>query len=363
MYRYLILCVIYIVSLSAHATTDIFVNGKYANKETYRNKENKTARLKISNAEALEVIIVGRTEKNYDFLTIYDSNQIQIRHYSGLITDKFTVEGECIHVRFKSDGATVNEGVKVEIKAISLFHRIKADLHQAINAMTQQGTSDIYLKINQIVGEFIIVEKQLSQESRLLSGELGEKATDQAAKIAEIYRNIAIQGHIIKANQALQFKALDALQHQTKTKINRLESKELENKQSLAYNNTELENPNSPLTIQKLQISIDVTKKAIKALEKQKIAWENFCRTQSQLIEITHDYAKKINVLLYFLNENSQLYELAAKNISLNKTELIALNDTLIDLDELKSIVADIEVSESEIAAQLLKIDETYITP
>ncbi len=363
MYRYLMLCVIYIISLSVNAANDVFVNGKYANKKTYRNKENKTTRLEISNAEALEITIIGHTEKNYDFLTIYDSNQIQIRHYSGLITDKFTVEGECIRIHFKSDAATVDEGVKVEIKAISLFHRIKTDLHQAINAMMQQGTGDIYFKINQLVDEFIVVETQLSQENTLLSGELGEKAAEQAAKIAEIYRNIAIQGHAIKASHTAQFEVLDALQHKTKTKINRLKGKQLKNKQLLEDSNLELENPNLPMIIQKLQISIDVTKKAIKALEKQEIAWKNFYRAQLQLIEITHDYSEKINFLLYFLNENSQLYELAAKNISLNEIELMTLNETLIDLDKLKSIVADIEASESEMAIQLLKIDETYITP
>lgn len=363
--RYLILWSIYLLSVPVNAANTLFSNGKYANEQstTYNNRENKVAVLNIPNAEALAVTVEGETEKNYDFIIIYDSRHVELHRYSGRIPKtSFTVEGASIRVHFKSDGATVKSGVKVEVKEISLFHRIKADLRAAINAIMQQGTGDIYNKINQLLARLTTVATELSAETTIQSGFLGEQIAEQAAQIATIYHYIATSGQEIRKNHVLQLAAIEALQYQTCAKMTRLQNKVVSHQQSLIKDRLELENPNLPLMIQKLQIAIDVTEKSIKTLQTQIVAWENFAQAQQQLIVKVRQYSEQISFLLYFLSENAQLYELAAKNISLNKNELLNLNEALIDSTQLKDIVEAIELYETEITIQLFALDETYFT-
>lgn len=348
------------IPIASFADT-LFVNGHYANQKTYRNKENKSKILHIPNAEALAITIEGKTEKNYDFLIIYDSDDHQIYHESGdLPHTTLTVVGSNIRVQFKSDGATVATGVKVEIQSISLFNSIKTSLHDVITTMTQQGTGEIYSELKQLTNELKTIELQLVQNNQLL---YSSTIVEYTSKIATTYRRVATTGKAIMANHAQQFTVVANLQQQSQTKIQQLQTEKSQRQQSLARERAELENPNLPSVIQKLQISINVEEKAIKTLEKQETAWYDFYQTQLQLMQKMRIYTEKVNFLCYFLNENAQLYELASKTISLNKTEFNSINDSLTDLAQLHTIVNDIEKSETALNTQLLKIEETDFTP
>lgn len=350
------------IPIASFADT-LFVNGHYADQKTYRNKENKSKILHIPNAEALAITIEGKTEKNYDFLIIYDSDDHQIYRESGdLPHTTLTVVGSNIRVQFKSDGATVATGVKVEIQAISLFHSIKTGLHDAITTMTQQGTGEIYNELKQLTNALKTIELQLTQNENSQPIQ-PSVVVEYTSKIATTYRRVATTGKSIMANHAQQFNIVASLQQQSQTKIQQLQTEKSQRQQSLARERAELENPNLPSVIQKLQISINVEEKAIKTLEKQEIAWNSFYQTQLQLMQKMRIYAEKVNFLCYFLNENAQLYELASKTISLNKTEFNSINDSLTDLTQLRTIVDDIEKSEITLSTQLLKIEETDFTP
>ena len=61
------------------------------------------------------VRITGETEKDFDSLTIYTSDNSVNKKFSGLIDHNHIISSNKIKVRFESDSSVVKEGVTVEI--------------------------------------------------------------------------------------------------------------------------------------------------------------------------------------------------------------------------------------------------------
>lgn len=57
------------------------------------------------------------TEKNYDYIYIYDKNNVQIGIYShtNLSNQEIVVPGDTIKVRLTTDGATIDWGFKCRV--------------------------------------------------------------------------------------------------------------------------------------------------------------------------------------------------------------------------------------------------------
>jgi flagellar hook assembly protein FlgD len=81
----------------------------------YRNNENITETLSLPGARTLQVTITGETERNYDWLKIYDSNDREVKTLSGNLNENFQIEGSSIRIHFQSDGSVTKDGFTVRI--------------------------------------------------------------------------------------------------------------------------------------------------------------------------------------------------------------------------------------------------------
>jgi hypothetical protein len=82
----------------------------------YSNNEDRREQLSIPNATRLIVTIAGRTERNYDFVYIYDNKGRRVKRLHGAINEKFTVNGSSIIARLRSDYSITESGVTVTIE-------------------------------------------------------------------------------------------------------------------------------------------------------------------------------------------------------------------------------------------------------
>ena len=86
----------------------------------YDNDDILTKDLRISKADRLKVKIQGSTEKDYDFVYIYDQNGELVKKLSGNIDQEFIVDGSLITAKLISDDSVTDSGVRVEIKKVSI---------------------------------------------------------------------------------------------------------------------------------------------------------------------------------------------------------------------------------------------------
>ncbi len=107
--------------------TTIFSTGAYQNNQTL------TETLSVPNASSLTVTVSGVTESRYDYITIADSNGVQLQSLSGNINTTFTASGSSVRVTFTSDssvspadGRLPNGGVTVTVSSSSTLALLPA---------------------------------------------------------------------------------------------------------------------------------------------------------------------------------------------------------------------------------------------
>lgn len=84
----------------------------------YSNNEDRSQTLSITDATSLTVNVSGNTEKNYDYIYIYDKDNNQIEKLHGNNLDEtFEVAGDSIRARLTSDGSISTSGVTVNISS------------------------------------------------------------------------------------------------------------------------------------------------------------------------------------------------------------------------------------------------------
>ena len=82
----------------------------------YGNNEDRREQLSIPNATRLIVTVNGETERQYDFVYIYDNKGRRIRRLHGTINQEFTVNGSSIIARLRSDSSITKTGVTITIR-------------------------------------------------------------------------------------------------------------------------------------------------------------------------------------------------------------------------------------------------------
>lgn len=83
----------------------------------YRNNEILSKNLSIAGASNLTVTVTGETESGYDYLYVYDANNVEIRKLSGVINQTFTVRGSSILAKLITDPSITKSGVTVSISS------------------------------------------------------------------------------------------------------------------------------------------------------------------------------------------------------------------------------------------------------
>ena len=373
---YLLLLFIIVMVPAESSTT--FVIGKYAPNSTSNYADNLRLNklLSIPNSNELEVTIYGKiekccnsnkiTKKCCDYLTIYDSNDQEIRKFSGIINEHFYVAGSTIRVAFHSDGRTTDDGVKVTIAerlAASIFNEIKGKFLAVIEQFLTFGAAAAYIKIHDNLQSIKTLHTILIQQEKSAKIEnIIDKVAEELLAVARNYQEIAAMAPTIMAKHQEQFQVIKELQTKTFQNIERITRQqqhyqELLNKSQTEVNLTQL---NNSLDQQKIQFAIDGYNNILQTLYAQQTIWNKFYKAQETLGHKLNNYSQKISVLLYILNINAQLYEQAANVALLRHTTIVALNN-LTNLTELQRIITEIESSENEITQWLSKIEQTQL--
>ena len=90
-------------------TTPVISNGKYDNNLDV------SQTLYINGASSLNVSVVGNTERNYDYVYIYNETGALEKKLHGAILENFTVQGSSIVARLVTDYSVTKSGVTVTI--------------------------------------------------------------------------------------------------------------------------------------------------------------------------------------------------------------------------------------------------------
>ncbi len=122
-YKYFFILILSILLPNTLYATTWIVNGSttsaYTDPDPYDNNSDITTSLTIPGAAALEITINGVTESNYDFLYITDASSNTVT-FDGTISTTYTVAGDSINVRFRSDYSITRSGVTVTISSVPL---------------------------------------------------------------------------------------------------------------------------------------------------------------------------------------------------------------------------------------------------
>jgi len=79
----------------------------------YANNENRSKTLTIPGASSVSVEIKGETEKNFDYITLFDANGKQVAKLNGKIDQTVEVAGSSVRVQLTSDSSVTKSGVTV----------------------------------------------------------------------------------------------------------------------------------------------------------------------------------------------------------------------------------------------------------
>lgn len=335
-----------------------FTIGKYA--ENYNDNIKLRKKLIIPDANSLEVTIVGKTEKDYDFVIISDSKNKEIARFSGVINEQLTVEGSSIFVSFKSDGRTNDKGVVVKIFSRlsgTVFNSIKHQLITASNIILKHGTREAYIRVTQHLKRFKSLQTKLNQQN---VDSLMNDIIQTFIAVAQNYKNIAAMKTEIISEHEKQFQLITSLEARTLHNIEGLEKQRQAKLAELTKAQAELTNIVDPLERQKMQLSIDGYKSIIESLYAQKVVWQKFYDAQNRLEAKLHNHSQKIELLLHILNINADIYQQSANIALIRKTSLAALKD-ITDLTDLKNIIKQIAESEADIKQWMKNIQTTEL--
>jgi hypothetical protein len=335
-----------------------FTIGEYA--ENYNDNIKLTKKLMIPNANSLEVSIVGKTEKDYDFVIISDSKNKEIAKFSGVINQQLTVEGSSIFVSFKSDGRTNDKGVVVKIFSRlsgTVFNNIKHQLITASDVILKHGTREAYVRVTQHLKRFKSLQTKLNQQN---VDSLINDIIQTFIAVAQNYKNMAAMKAEIISEHEKQFQLITSLEARTLHNIEGLEKQRQAKLTELKKAQAELTNIVDPLERQKMQLSIDGYKSIVESLYAQKVVWQKFYDAQNRLEAKLHNHSQKIELLLHILNINADIYQQSANIALIRKTSLAALKN-ITDLTELKNIIKQIAESETDIKQWMKNIQTTEL--
>ena len=75
--------------------------------------------MSVPGAASIEVFITGSTERDYDFVTVYDAQGRQVgQPLHGSISERLVVAGDTVTVRLRSDGSVTDRGITVSVSKI-----------------------------------------------------------------------------------------------------------------------------------------------------------------------------------------------------------------------------------------------------
>lgn len=312
--------------------------------------------LGVKDANELIVRLDGETEKDFDYIDIYDSNGEMIKtRLSGRLADSFSVLGDHIRLVFVADGRKNKEGFQVSVKSrspVELFQEIKRQLLSVIDHILRQGTKTAQNQLSEPLIKLNTLNKAIQNASDFAA--IMNQVSTLLNNIAYVYQEIASQQPHLAEDHQVQFQHLHMLMAKTANlRENTLKHKKnYLNKLDVAQN--KLMDIGDVLERKKAQYSINGYQSIISALETQEGFWQELYETQQALYEKLQTHSQKIMVLLHYLKISAQVNHQVADVASLSHNKLMSESTlkmlrNLTDLSELTQIIHDIEVSERDL--------------
>ncbi len=355
MQLFIITLFVFIATITNASSSTSFAVGKYAGQREYTDNLTLNKKLIITDADELEVSIIGKTEKCCDYITIYADKKFK---FSGIINQKIIVPGPAIRVIFKSDGRTTDEGVLVKINTrlpASIFNDIKNKLLISITNILQYGTNEIYVKINHNLQTFKQLNAKLktTQKIELLTN----KIISELIVIGQNYQEIANMSPNIMYAHKQQFDIINNLKQQTSHNIDKIQHKYQNYQELLNDAETKLVELDDSLEKQKYKFSIDGYNTIMETLNEQQQIWNDFYHKQEVIKNKLSIHSQKVKLLLHVLGINSQIYKQSA-NVALLRQNSVLKLDNLINLPELQNIINNLRISETDILKLLEKVKQ-----
>jgi len=355
-----------VIAIPANAQSPTsYAIGQYANppKEQYPNNLNKSKVLSLPGANGLEVSIIGRIEKGWDYLTLYDSQNKEIGKYSGEMNEQFTVKGASIRVDFNSDGRTTDKGFIVNIShrlPAMVFKDIKEKLLAASHLFLKLGTEKAYAKISKNVQALKDLQAKMQQIPE--TDAFSDQAAAELMVIAQTYKEVAAMNiEVMKAHQA-QFEILKGLKQETQYQIDKIDNKKQSYEALLLQTETLLKNTDNYIEKQKMQLSLTGYKNIIPSLNLQKASWNKLALLQETLEPKLELHSNNIELFLHTLGIYGEIYHEFAQATSMRqKNEVLTLNKIIKLSPQLHQIIAEIINSEKYLRLWIETIEQTEL--
>ncbi len=327
----------------------------------YQNRQYDEKTLSIPDAEAIEITIFGETEKDYDFIIIYNDKSEEIERFTGTLREKLIIKGNQIDVVFKADNRTTKSGVTVEIVASSLLNFIKSEFVSTTDVILTHGSEEAYQAIRQHIVNLRKLHSTFIDIDETKIDAALKKLIPELFDTAQTYKSLSTKQDEIIAEYQIQLDKIAILQDDTLNHIEFIKQRQGKRQQVLEGEKSQLTlSDNTANNRQRSQILVNAYSKMLASIGKELDLWNNFYRTQGLLEAKLIEYVEKIKILLFFLQTNAELYERFAQLATISTNEVLALND-LTDISQLANIMHEIEIIEADIQKYMKTLGITQL--
>lgn len=317
---------------------------RYETGANYQKFQHDEKLLTIPDAVELIVHIRGETEKEYDFLRIFNNEDKLLGEFSGSVNKKIYVPGDRIRVVFRADGRTSAKGVVVTIEKHpfdKIFQQMRSQLQKATQDILQSGSEQAYLAISEHINRLKNINDKISENTNVET--LVNEIAKELMTISKTYRQIASQKTEILAKHQIQLDIITNLKEKTLSYSNNARKNIRARQNQIAQGNQ------SAWAKENIQ-------RIIQLLEVQATVWRSLYENQQDIEEKLKFFSQRIGELLSFLELTAQVYEQTANLALLRKTTIMEFKE-LVNVQRLKTLLDDIHNTEEEIQSLFNNIE------
>lgn len=224
----------------------------------------------------------------------------------------------------------------------SRFNEIKKDVVTSIKGVSNYGAADAYNLIRDAQDRFVNLYSKVKKSK--YGDDIIDEITSSLDEIAETYEKVAnLNEEIFKVRNKSDLLLSNTKNGLTRTvnelddEINRISNESSNLKSQLGIITDSIE-------IQKIQIRINGNQSVLGSLLAQKTIWSKFLSSHDKLLDKLQLNDKKIELLLYALKVNAQVYREAANVARLRRSAKAALTN-LESLSNVQNVLGDLQSS------------------
>jgi hypothetical protein len=326
----------------------------------YQRNQQDSVDLSIPGTDFLDIKIEGRSKLNQDVLRIYYDKRRRHESFSGIVNETITVPGDSVRVTFNSQGTPLKDGsFRVTIHASSpytQFKKMEARLEAALNNISANGAQHAEQEVLRNIQTFREIYEQLKDSKDPLS--LATKISQALSDVSESYARISGMRASVRANNAVQLAELSKVLEETRAYAEQLGQRQRNAEDQYQADHNNLKKETDALAQKKLEFALRAQNSLIESMRAQQRSWLDFAVMQEKIREKMESYSQSIDLLLYVLEINSQVYREAAHAMQLRHNIDVALRalEGLSDLQEVLAVITDTWRDVLDLRAQIRDI-------